>query len=530
MLQVDSATYSTYEASNLQNVEFFNADGSVIPSWLESGNSNTATSTTYWLHLADAIPADSSATVYMGFASPSTSFFGTGATGEAPQLSSIYGEYDNGKNVFLAYYNMNTDPVTSSLHGGTDYSVSTGTGPLGTTQSLLGWTGVAGPGGPGGSGNQLASVKANTLPSSFVITAWVETDQYPWDIGLGSTSSGSLYNGYSVDPGEGYNTGFAVWKVTGSLWDYPTIGGISYSMSPNSWYTLQYGYLQGGSITGSVEPYQNTLDVPPSATTVSASDSTYTSFDSILLAPFSDVSTYVTHWALIVARSYPPNGVMPTMSFGSIEATSTTMQLSVRYQGEVYQVDLVVPQSIYDTVATNAMTFSQNYPNVDPTTLANCYYLFNYVSKGSDLYPISSGTISESSLPIADSGVKSAILDGVLTYCYLLISIGNSPTISSLQSEGQTWAQDYQNSIFDASLGHALAVAVDLLTVIGPLTDDITGLFGATTSEQVADGVSLFFDIVQGSQTLDQDFGSTQASQITTVLGEYFPGLRIRNL
>src|SRR5579883_15846 len=42
MLVVNSSVYAKYEASNLQNVEFFYANGTVIPSWLQSGNSNTS--------------------------------------------------------------------------------------------------------------------------------------------------------------------------------------------------------------------------------------------------------------------------------------------------------------------------------------------------------------------------------------------------------------------------------------------------------------------------------------------------------
>ncbi|MGC8631662.1 MAG: hypothetical protein ACP5T2_04465 [Thermoprotei archaeon] len=42
LLAVNSSLYSSYEASNLQNVEFFYSNGTVIPSWLQTGNSNHA--------------------------------------------------------------------------------------------------------------------------------------------------------------------------------------------------------------------------------------------------------------------------------------------------------------------------------------------------------------------------------------------------------------------------------------------------------------------------------------------------------
>jgi photosystem II stability/assembly factor-like uncharacterized protein len=42
LILVNSSVYSEYEAPNLENVEFFYPNGTVIPSWLESNNVNTA--------------------------------------------------------------------------------------------------------------------------------------------------------------------------------------------------------------------------------------------------------------------------------------------------------------------------------------------------------------------------------------------------------------------------------------------------------------------------------------------------------
>lgn len=311
MLVVDSAAYSSYEAPNLQNIKFFDSSGRVIQSWLESGNNSSSTNTIYWLNLADGIPASSSITVYMRFASPATNIFNAQTTGEAPWMSSAYAQYDSGQNVFQAYYNMKTNPLASALNGLGHYSIASGYGPLGNLQPLLTWTGTS-------SGNEFASIRTNQFPPSFSITAWVETNSFPWDIGLGSTISTALYNGYSVDPGAVNNTLFGVWKFRGNAWDIPIIESVPYRMSSTSWYTLQYDYVSGGHISGYVEPYQDTLNVQATASYVSTTDSSYSTFDSILLAPYSAISSYVTRWALIVARSYPPNGVMPSSSFGSI--------------------------------------------------------------------------------------------------------------------------------------------------------------------------------------------------------------------
>ena len=106
MITVDSATYSSYEAPNLQNVEFFDSNGSVIPSWLESGDSNSSSDSIYWLNLGNGIPANSSITINMGFAPTSINLFNPQMTGEAPELSKTYGEYDDGRNIFKYYNNF----------------------------------------------------------------------------------------------------------------------------------------------------------------------------------------------------------------------------------------------------------------------------------------------------------------------------------------------------------------------------------------------------------------------------------------
>ena len=106
IVHVNSAAYSQLEAPNLQNIEFFDSSGNIIPSWFESGNSNSATDTIYWLLLANGIPAHSSVTVYMGFASQTVNLLNPQTTGEAPQLSPIYGQYDDGAHVFNFYDNF----------------------------------------------------------------------------------------------------------------------------------------------------------------------------------------------------------------------------------------------------------------------------------------------------------------------------------------------------------------------------------------------------------------------------------------
>ena len=82
-----------------------NNNNGVATNVIYNGVGPTSTSTTYWLKLG-SIPADSTEQVFMNFAPKSNNLFNTVNTGEAPQLSSTYAEYDDGLSVFLNYTNF----------------------------------------------------------------------------------------------------------------------------------------------------------------------------------------------------------------------------------------------------------------------------------------------------------------------------------------------------------------------------------------------------------------------------------------
>jgi len=106
MLVVDSSRYVSAEAPNLENVEFFDEHGRILRSWMESGNSSVASRTIYWIQLTEGIPASTVLNIYMGFADQEQNLLNTTTTGEAPGLSSSYGQYDDGNAVFLHYANF----------------------------------------------------------------------------------------------------------------------------------------------------------------------------------------------------------------------------------------------------------------------------------------------------------------------------------------------------------------------------------------------------------------------------------------
>ena len=83
-----------------------------------NGNSGTATnvqyseagagstSTIYWLKLNRGLPANSQTVVNMNLYADRNNMLNNITTGEAPQLSPIYGEYDNGAKIFNYYTNF----------------------------------------------------------------------------------------------------------------------------------------------------------------------------------------------------------------------------------------------------------------------------------------------------------------------------------------------------------------------------------------------------------------------------------------
>ncbi|MCL4399392.1 hypothetical protein M1293_02710 [Candidatus Parvarchaeota archaeon] len=75
-----------------QNVEFTYSNGTVIPSWLENYTSSHAI---WWVKLASY----GSQTIFMDFAPTSTNLFNTVNDGEASQLSASYGDYNDMLNV-----------------------------------------------------------------------------------------------------------------------------------------------------------------------------------------------------------------------------------------------------------------------------------------------------------------------------------------------------------------------------------------------------------------------------------------------
>jgi hypothetical protein len=248
MVVINSSAYSTYEAGNLQNIEFFYSDGTIIPSWLESGNANNSTSSTYWLKIGDGIPAHSSITIYMGFASISTNLFNSQTTGEAPQLSSP-------QNGVIGYWKF--DDGSGSIA-----KDSSGNDNSGVLENNPTWTegkygGALSFNGINNSVELPQGLITNTIPIS--ISVWFQTTSYGVVIGY---QSEEYPNAVNYDPAIYVGTDG---QLRGELWT-GTVSPITttFKVNDGDWHhailvgntSTQSLYLDGnliGTLTGTEE-------------------------------------------------------------------------------------------------------------------------------------------------------------------------------------------------------------------------------------------------------------------------------------
>jgi len=285
----DSTASSLGVASNAQNVMFLSG-GSNLYSWFEGNN---GTGYIWWVKLPNGIPASSSIQIQMDVM-PGANDYATyyPYVGEAPQLSSTYGQYDNGANVFNNYWNFAGTTLPSSLteeSGGGSISVNNG-----ITLSVSSST----------NGGDVLVRSTNAIPYPQITDALIQTSvssTYPTTVIGEATSSteygqsGWLENGYSWDYYQNY------WRLE-SITPSARIGiiGINSNTIAGDVYSIVWVAV------GNEKTYINYVNqVDGTDTTVSSIGNYYV----WLGIDGNTGSTYSAQW--LCTRAYPPNGVMP---------------------------------------------------------------------------------------------------------------------------------------------------------------------------------------------------------------------------
>jgi hypothetical protein len=288
-----------------QNLEFFNtSSGTVIDSWLES---NTSTNVIYWIKLPNGIPSSTTLKdVAIGFASNTTNLFNNKTTGEAPQLSATYGQYDDGVNVFINYWNFAgtgvpsgwTTSGTVSIDNGVTITPSTAVGTIETTSTTYGLS------------NYILEFYGD-LPSTtsdyqsaigYISGTTAYDAQVAWTLLDYSVKAGS----YSIETA--YPQTIATNAGTRTATDSITASGThlwQIYWPSTSDYTFSYDY---GTIA--------TLTVGPTATMSIG-----------IIGEQGTASPPIGPIYYFRTRAYPPSGVMPSVTFGAVATVPTNIIL-----------------------------------------------------------------------------------------------------------------------------------------------------------------------------------------------------------
>ena len=280
-------------SSNFANFEFVYANGQVVPSWIESNNSGTLL---IWVKLP-SIQAFGSIIIYLDVF-PSNfnllSSSGIYGIGENPLLSKNYAEYDDGSSVFDFYDNFDGSGLNSNkwVYGGsgsiivdngiimkdagTIYVITAfGFNPQNTIFDVMPVTNF-----PIGDNNfgVISMTNGNSGNSSGYF--WFFGNEfYTYGIGSYSGSLSTTNVGAQINPGE--------------------IGSESWQSENLQDYMINYGY-HNESFSSYPLPSQ-----------------VYYGFG----IRFYESNEYLNvSWARV--RAYPPNDVMPYVSFGVVASVS----------------------------------------------------------------------------------------------------------------------------------------------------------------------------------------------------------------
>jgi len=283
-LQARFAQLNTNLNSNLSNLRFV-YNGQFVPAWLESISNGTAT---IWIKMPVSIPANSSITLNL-YANPGLNFDGV-YWGEAPQLSTTYGQYDNGASVFSNYTDFSGTAFPSgwtavSGTAGTDYAINNGLQLKTTTARIQG-----------------PSVTQNFILEGYL--QFISNAGNGWDFGVYSSSSSA----YGLHPDTN-----GIDNSWGDEWYYNNgYTNISYSGS-----TIGSGYYFIWQLINNAGSITTNFDKPSYTTLYTASFTNSLSGAPITLGKrFDNNATGQTlnvifYW--VRTRAYLPNGVMPTV-------------------------------------------------------------------------------------------------------------------------------------------------------------------------------------------------------------------------
>ena len=326
-ITVQNSFYNKYEASSLQNIIFTYQNGTIIPSWLQSGNTNSSSYSIYWLSMY-GMPALASEKIYMILLPKYMDMMNNFRTGENPSLSPIYGEYDDGSSVFVDYYSGSS--ISNWIAKGSSGLISTApSGSLGGAEAFYAAS---------ANGDYLYANANYSLSSNYVIQFYVYTT------GLGDFffSSNAFGHGQMSRLDSRLNC-YDLGLASTSSWTFWNAPVGHATLSSNKWYLFSIVIANG-----KVADYENTNLNAYSNLGVNINSLSITYQDSAGAESYDPLGSYIglvgdalgpsydTYWNGIIIRDYPSNGVMPSVTFSS--ANTSAANNSILHFSENYKI------------------------------------------------------------------------------------------------------------------------------------------------------------------------------------------------
>ncbi len=287
MITFQPSAYAQYERSDLGNIRFY-YNGDELRSWCESNCASSSGSSwaVFWVKMPVAVPASTathnSITIDMYFMPTFLGYDGVFA-GEAPQLSSTYGQYDNGASVFGFYDNFAGSTLNPgwTVMGGSSAGTVTVSNGVTLSGGSSGWWGIE---------------NTYPVPEPSVIELYGET----------MTANGfgaGTYNGVGFIDRAGLTpTAWGIAQTSNGLVLGATFVDGGTSPALDTWYLIGGFYVSGSPVL-----YANYLEQV---------STTYAFSSSYLVLNVYQGADAVYQW--VRTRAYPPNGVMPSTTLGGV--------------------------------------------------------------------------------------------------------------------------------------------------------------------------------------------------------------------
>ena len=301
LVTVDLSYYSSFLNADLSNT-FFSSDSAgstVLNSWLESGNTYPFSSVNFWVVLSDGIAANSSTTIYLQVDLSNANHFNTTTTGESPLLSTSYGEYDNGADVFSSYQawgGLTAIPTGWSVYNPTNIFGSgvEATYILNSTNIEITYS---------NSNGFLLLAKSYSTTIPYIIESLVSgTDTTNTNFYIGSFTENS------AAAGVGTTAGFQD-ENNGAGLHYSIMIGSTRNNNTNTMDSISQTIINVESISfSSTSLYSNYNTLQTSASTTTSDQNTI----GIAYDSGDGGNSFSVYWLRV--RAYPPNGVMPSIS------------------------------------------------------------------------------------------------------------------------------------------------------------------------------------------------------------------------